>query len=91
MSSETSYSPSSWRLVLVGVFMKANIHPSYTECSIVCACGFKTTTRATIPEIRVDICSNCHPYYTGEQKLVDTEGRIDKFNKRYNRDAKKTK
>jgi large subunit ribosomal protein L31 len=63
--------------------MKANIHPKwYSSANVVCACGNTWTTGATIPEIRTDICSACHPFYTGEQRIVDTEGQIDRFLKK---------
>jgi large subunit ribosomal protein L31 len=63
--------------------MKATIHPQwYNEARVVCACGNTWTTGATIPEIRTDICSACHPFYTGEQRIVDTEGQVDRFKKR---------
>jgi large subunit ribosomal protein L31 len=63
--------------------MKANIHPKwYPSANVVCACGNTWTTGATIPEIRTDICSACHPFYTGEQRIVDTEGQIDRFLKK---------
>jgi large subunit ribosomal protein L31 len=63
--------------------MKANIHPKwYSSANVVCACGNTWTTGATIPEIRTDICSACHPFYTGEQRMVDTEGQVDRFMKR---------
>ena len=65
--------------------MKEAIHPNYVETKVVCACGETFTTRSTKgDEIRVDICSKCHPFFTGKQKLVDTGGRVDRFNKRYN-------
>ena len=60
-----------------------NIHPDYQETTIICACGEVIETRSTKPEIRVEVCSKCHPFYTGKQKLVDTSGRVDMFNKRY--------
>ncbi len=63
--------------------MKKGIHPDYVECKITCLCGNEIETRATQPEIRVDICSNCHPFYTGKQKLVDTAGRVERFQKRF--------
>jgi large subunit ribosomal protein L31 len=63
--------------------MKADIHPEYVETKVICACGETFTTRSTKPEIRVEICSQCHPFYTGKQKMVDTEGRVEKFIKRY--------
>lgn len=63
--------------------MKANIHPKwYPEANVVCACGNTWTTGATVPEIRTDICSACHPFFTGEQRIVDTEGQVDRFLKR---------
>jgi len=63
--------------------MKADIHPEYVDTTITCVCGNVVPTRSTVKNIRVEICSNCHPFFTGEKKLVDTAGRIDKFKKRY--------
>ncbi len=63
--------------------MKAGIHPEYILCNVTCACGSKFETRSTQKAIKVDICSACHPFYTGNQKFVDTAGRVDKFRKRY--------
>lgn len=63
--------------------MKQGIHPAYEESTITCACGEVIKTRSTKKDIRVEICSKCHPFYTGKQKLVDTGGRIDKFKKKY--------
>ena len=65
--------------------MKADIHPKYHEVTVACACGatFKTGTTKDCEVLKVDICSNCHPFFTGKQKLVDTGGRVDKFKKRY--------
>jgi len=63
--------------------MKTGIHPEYVDCSIICACGEVVHTRSTRPQIRVEICSKCHPFYTGKQKLVDTAGRVEKFQKKY--------
>ena len=60
-----------------------NIHPDYQETTITCACGNVIHTRSTKKDIRVEICSKCHPLFTGKQKLVDTSGRVDMFNKRY--------
>ena len=68
--------------------MKPGIHPEYELSNVVCACGNKFQTRSTMKEIRVEICSNCHPFFTGKQKLIDTAGRIEKFQKKY---AKPTK
>ena len=63
--------------------MKTEIHPEYVECRVVCSCGNDFTTRATVPELRVELCSECHPFYTGKQKLVDTGGRVERFERRY--------
>ena len=63
--------------------MKKDIHPNYGPASVRCACGNVIETRSTKSEISVDICSACHPFFTGRQKLVDTAGRIDKFQKRF--------
>ena len=63
--------------------MKASIHPNYEETTITCACGNVIHTRSTKKNIRVEICSNCHPFFTGDKKYVDTAGRIERFNKRY--------
>ena len=59
--------------------MKPNIHPNYVECTVRCSCGNTWTTRATKPELRLDLCDKCHPFYTGTQKLVDTGGRVQRF------------
>ena len=63
--------------------MRADIHPDYFESKVRCACGNEIQVRSTVKELHVDICSNCHPFYTGKQKLVDTAGRIEKFNRKY--------
>ena len=63
--------------------MKANIHPSYVEATISCACGNTWTTRSTRNAVHLDVCSRCHPYFTGEQRIVDTAGRVERFRKRY--------
>jgi len=63
--------------------MKEGIHPNYQECTVKCACGETFTTGSVKPEMKVDICSKCHPFFTGRQKLVDTGGRVDRFKKRY--------
>ncbi len=63
--------------------MKAEIHPDYNETKVVCACGETFTTRSTRKSIHLDICSKCHPFYTGKQKIVDAEGRVEKFKKKY--------
>lgn len=71
--------------------MKEKIHPEYHETIVKCACGETFTTGSTKKELRVDICSNCHPFFTGKQKLVDTGGRVEKFNKKYGIEEQKTK
>jgi large subunit ribosomal protein L31 len=63
--------------------MKADIHPEYYETDIVCACGAVYHTRSTRQDIRIGICAACHPFFTGEQKFVDTAGRVEKFTRRY--------
>ena len=63
--------------------MKKDLHPNYELTKITCVCGNVIETRSTVKDIHVEICSACHPFYTGKQKLVDTAGRIDRFNKRY--------
>ena len=64
--------------------MKAGIHPAYNEINVICACGHTFKTRSTHKgDIRVEICSSCHPFFTGRQKLMDTAGRIDRFEKKY--------
>lgn len=63
--------------------MKDGIHPNYQETTVTCGCGTTFTTRSTRPELKVDICSECHPFYTGKLKFVDTAGRIDKFQKKF--------
>jgi large subunit ribosomal protein L31 len=63
--------------------MKTGIHPDYVECSVRCSCGNTFTTRSTISELHVELCSECHPFYTGKQKLVDTGGRVERFQRRY--------
>ena len=65
--------------------MKAAIHPEYVETTITCACGEVVHTRSTRPQIRVEICSKCHPFYTGKLRLVDTAGRIERFQRKYGR------
>ena len=63
--------------------MKEGIHPKYGKTVVKCACGEQFESTSTVGELRVDICSKCHPFYTGRQKLVDSGGRVDKFNKKY--------
>jgi len=74
--------------------MKAGIHPAYEEINVICACGNTFRTRSTNKgDIRVEICSNCHPFFTGRQKLIDTEGRVDRFQKKIqkSKDLKETR
>ena len=63
--------------------MKTDIHPQYVECNVTCACGNTFKTRSNKAEIRLDICSACHPFFTGSEKIVDSAGRVDKFKKKY--------
>lgn len=63
--------------------MRQGIHPEYHQCKVTCACGETFMTGSVKKEMRVEICSKCHPFFTGKQKLVDTGGRVDRFNKRY--------
>ena len=63
--------------------MKKGLHPEYFECEVKCACGNTFQTGSTKKELRVEICSACHPFFTGKQKLIDTGGRVDRFKKRY--------
>ena len=63
--------------------MKTDIHPHYVECTVHCSCGNEFVTRSTLPSLRVELCSECHPFYTGKQKLVDTGGRVERFQRRY--------
>ena len=66
--------------------MKKEIHPDYQDCSVKCVCGNEFTTRSTLKEINVEICAACHPFFTGQQKLVDSAGRVDRFLKKYGDD-----
>ena len=70
--------------------MKAKIHPKYHETTFVCACGNKVDVRSTVKDLHVEICSACHPFFTGKQKLIDSAGRIEKFTRKYQKikDAK---
>jgi large subunit ribosomal protein L31 len=68
--------------------MKSGIHPEYNEVEVRCACGNTFTTRSTRDELRLEICSACHPFYTGKQKLVDTAGMVEKFQRRYGTKSK---
>jgi large subunit ribosomal protein L31 len=69
--------------------MKAKIHPNYFDCNVTCGCGNTFKTRATIKEMRIEICSVCHPFFSGKQKFVDAAGRVDRFKKRYETTTKK--
>jgi large subunit ribosomal protein L31 len=69
--------------------MKTGIHPDYKEITVVCSCGNKFQTRSTLgKELHVEVCSACHPFYTGRQKIVDTAGRVERFKQKYTRGAK---
>lgn len=63
--------------------MKPKIHPQYSKCVVTCACGNTFKSRSTKPKLHVEICSACHPFFTGKQKIVDTAGRVEKFRRRY--------
>ena len=64
--------------------MKEKIHPAYVDCKVTCACGNTFMTKSTKPEIRLDVCSQCHPFFTGQQKFVNRGGRVEKFKQKYN-------
>lgn len=68
--------------------MKKGIHPKYVNCVITCACGSKVETRSTVEKISVDLCSSCHPFFTGKQKIVDSAGRVEKFKTRAQKKSK---
>ena len=70
--------------------MKKGIHPEYVETIVRCACGNEFKTRSTKPKINTEICSNCHPFFTGKQKLVDSEGRVERFIRKYGKTAPKS-
>jgi large subunit ribosomal protein L31 len=74
---------------LIGGTVKAGIHPEYQRAIVQCACGNTFETRSTLPEIHVEICSHCHPFFTGKQKLVDTAGRVERFRQRYSKQTEK--
>ena len=67
--------------------MKAGIHPEYVDTTITCACGEVIHTRSTRPQLRVEVCSKCHPFFTGKQKLLDTTGRVERFQRKYKRQS----
>ena len=64
--------------------MKANIHPDYVEATVTCACGNTFKVGSTKAQLKVDVCSKCHPFFTGQQRILDTAGRVERFNRRYN-------
>ncbi len=68
--------------------MKTDIHPTYQDARVTCSCGNTFTTKSTKPELRLELCNECHPFYTGKQKLVDTGGRVERFESRYGRRKK---
>ena len=70
--------------------MREGIHPKYEESTVTCACGYTFKTRSTKPVIKLEMCSNCHPFFTGKQKLVDTAGRVERFQKRFAKTEGKT-
>jgi large subunit ribosomal protein L31 len=70
--------------------MQKDIHPEYVETTVTCGCGNTFKTRSTLPKIAVEICAACHPFYTGKQKLIDTAGRVEKFQKKYGWKSKRT-
>ncbi len=70
--------------------MKAEIHPNYIVATVTCACGHSFQTRSTKKEIHLEICSNCHPFFTGKQKLIDSAGRVERFSKRFEKTSGKT-
>jgi large subunit ribosomal protein L31 len=69
--------------------MKTEIHPKYDEATVVCSCGNTFTTKSTKDEMHVELCNECHPFYTGKQKLVDTGGRVERFERRYGKRSEK--
>lgn len=71
--------------------MKAEIHPDYIDAKVHCSCGNEFVTRSTVNELRVELCNECHPFYTGRQKLVDTGGRVERFQRRYGKKGSRTK
>ena len=71
--------------------MKADIHPKYETVTATCSCGSAFQTRSTEPSLRVELCNVCHPFFTGKQRLVDSGGRVERFQRRYGERAKKTK
>jgi len=86
--SDTLYTSQGNELRSIESRMKPNIHPKYVETKVICACGETFTTRSTKNEIHVEICSVCHPFFTGKQKLIDTAGRVERFQRKYGRTTK---
>jgi len=79
-----SYATFSLSSALRRAEMKADIHPNYTDIKVTCSCGNEFATRSTLGEdLLIEVCSSCHPFYTGKQKIVDTGGRVDKFRRKY--------
>ncbi|MGZ3600109.1 MAG: 50S ribosomal protein L31 [Ktedonobacterales bacterium] len=70
--------------------MKTGIHPNYVEATVTCACGNTFTVGSTKPVLKVDVCSKCHPFYTGQQRILDTAGRVERFRRRFNIDEKQS-
>lgn len=70
--------------------MREGIHPEYVDATVTCVCGYSFKTRSTKPTIKLEICSHCHPFFTGKQKLVDSAGRVERFQKRYRKTEGKT-
>ncbi len=66
--------------------MKKDIHPKYIDCTVSCGCGSTWQTRSTVPELKIEICSSCHPFYTGAERVVDSMGRVDRFTKKFGKD-----
>src|SRR4029079_2541000 len=77
--------PYNCSVLILEDLMKASIHPNYVEAVVKCACGETFRTRSTKPEIHLEICSKCHPFFTGKQKLIDTAGRVERFQRKYKR------
>jgi len=71
--------------------MKTKVHPDYVRCEVACGCGETFVTRATVPSIRIEVCSMCHPFYTGKQKLVDSAGRVERFQRRWGKHIEERK
>jgi len=78
-----TFARASYNYIFRRERLKEGIHPAYNEVTVSCACGETFTTKSVKPQIQVDICSKCHPFFTGKQKIVDAEGRVEKFKKKY--------